>query len=223
MITATGKNLNVLIICETGMNWQSFATWYSIFKNWPDASVKLYCHRTLEAPFEYFQWAKRLRIESIKSKPFTEENDNYLNWLGALKKSQEKNLINQPVLLIRPYVMAIDKLNKNFLEKLENNFLWLNEDAFFIKNQNIDKLIDDYCLEGNKKEISTDNLCIDVKSSEVLFPLVCYKKGCGRWIDTARGCPFSNAGGLITSESTANETRVIELWKKMVPLYHAVV
>lgn len=223
MISKTGHNLSVLIVTEPDMNWQTFATWYSFYTNLPNASIRLFCHRTSEVPFVYFQWAKRLKIPIIKSKPFSNKKENYPNWLNALKLSQEKGLINQPVLTVKPYVMAIDSLDDEMLIRFEEKTTWVDEDAIYINKKNVEKMIDDYYLDGFSHEINSEKLCVEAKSSNILHPLVCYKKGCGRWIDTAKGCPFSNAGGLINSELTANETRVIKLWKKMVPLYHAVV
>ena len=70
--------------------------------------------------------------------------------------------------------------------------------------------------------MSDDKICVDAKLCQDVHPLVTYHKGCGKWIDRSKGCPFSSAGGLVTPDLTVNETRIIELWKKMVPLYQVV-
>jgi hypothetical protein len=223
MISETGRNLSVLIISKTGMDWQTFATWYSFYRNLPEAKVCLYFHRNDEFTTVYFQWAKRLKLPSIKSNFFAEESLDYINWLGAFKKAQDLGYVKQPCLIVKPYVMAVDVFDREFTKNINSKKFWLDECALFIKEQSVEELINNYYLENNQPEKSKEKICVDAKYSNEIHPLVNYKKGCGRWIDTAKGCPFSSAGGLMTSELTANETRVIELWKKMVPLYQAVV
>lgn len=223
MISSTGRNLSVLIISETGMDWQTFATWYSFYKNLPDAKLSLYCHRNSDFSFVYFQWAKRLKIPCMKAKPYAEGGSEYINWLGALKNAQDSGLSQQPVLIVRPYVMAIDAISNRLLKKFQTKKAWKDDYVLYVNEQNIDELIYKYYIEDDVIESPEEKICYDAKLSTDLHSLVSYQKGCGRWIDTAKGCPFSSAGGLITSELTANETRVIELWKKMVPLYQAVV
>jgi|688.fasta_scaffold08426_11 hypothetical protein len=223
MISETGRNLSVLIISETGLDWQTFATWYSFYKNLPEATVALFCNRNSDFTFVYFQWAKRLKIPTIKTKPTADNKDEYINWLFAIKKAQDVGLVKQPILAVKPCVMAVDALNNNWIKKLEKNIFWLDDCALYLKDQQIEDLINNYYLEDKLTERCSEKLCVDAKFSNDVQPFVNYKKGCGRWIDTAIGCPFSSAGGLINSELTANETRVIELWKKMVPLYQAVV
>ncbi len=219
MISCTGKNLSVLIVTETDLDWQTFATWYSFYTNLPEAKISIFCHRTESVPFMYYQWTKRLKIPTIKIKPFFEEGPDVLNLLNAVLVSNAE----QPVLVVKPYVMAIDVLDDNLLSLFNKINFYINENIVFLKNKNIKNIIDEYFLEEKTPSMSSETICFEAKELEIPCSLVSYKKGCGRWIDTSKGCPFSSAGGLVTLEMTANETRVIELWKKMVPLYHAVI
>lgn len=217
MITETGENLSILIVTETGMDWQTFATWYSFYKNLPEAKVSIICHRNGQTPFVYFQWTKRCNLRVIRDWPFESESTS-ANWLAAVKRAN----LTGTVLAVKPYVMALEPFDPKTLERL-NEAVWLeDEDVCFMKSPNVDSLLNRYLLEGIITEKVDEPLCYDVKDTESMRCLVNYKKGCGKWIDTAKGCPFSSAAGHVSTGMTANEHMVIELWKRMVPLYGAV-
>jgi hypothetical protein len=222
MISKTGENLNILIMTESGDEWQSFACWYSFYVNMPESNVIIYCQRNKEVPFSYFQWTKRLKIPCLKSNPFSEEGPFFLNWLHALNVIKNNNNLKDPFLIINPFVLAIDCLNENILDIVNKSKYLIEENVWFIHNIDVREKINEYFLEEKKIEINSNNICFEAKETQTINPLVSYKKGCGRWINTAKGCPFSNAGGLVTSEMTANETRIINLWRKMVPLYQVI-
>lgn len=221
MILETGKNLSILIITDNDMNWQTFATWYSFYKNLPDSKIAIFCHRTESVPFMYFQWAKRLNIPRINGWPFVKDGPDVLNWLAAVNQCEQSGVISQPVLVVQPYVMALDLLEKSNLEKFSQKNI-LEKNIFFIKNINTKNAINEYFIDNKKIESSESEICLEANETNLPVSVVSYRKGCGRWIDTAKGCPFSSAGGLATSEMTINENKIIELWNKMVPLYSAV-
>jgi hypothetical protein len=224
MVTETGGSLSVLIITESDQNWQTFATWYSIYRNLPDAKVALVCHRNGQTPFVYFQWAKRLSVPSVHRNPFKhQDNIENLNVLAAVKMAQDRSYIGDTILVMKPLTMATSAFDQKFLDRLKENKLWVNEEMWFLDEQNVADLINAFYLEDKRLESTEERLYVEAKESNEPSCLTSYKKGCGRWIDSAKGCPFSSAGGLITEEMTVNENRVIELWKNMVPLYNAVV
>lgn len=223
MISETGENLCVLIITESGLNWETFATWYSFFNNLPNCKIHLYSNRNESIPFQYFQWAKRLNISCTKNNIFSKDCPDFLNCLNAINFSQKLNLVQQPLLVVKPYVMSIDTLNKDILNILNNKHLCINEDLWFLNNLDVEEIFNNCVLNNTEMCLSKENICFEAKETNELKSIISYKKGCGRWINTAKGCPFSNAGGLVTPEMTINESKVINLWKKMVPLYHAVV
>lgn len=209
MITETGKNLNVLITTEPGKDWETFGTWYSIFKNIPEATIRITCQRNGKTPFQLFQWAKKVDVPVLHHAPFSE--DRTLNRLNAIKLSGFK----ENVLVLEPLVIVTETLDPKITE--DTTF---DVNAWFIRNESIDEIINDYVLD-EKESPTGESICVEAKECEDTSCLVSYKKGCGRWIDTSKGCPFSNAAGLALTTMTINEHRVIELWKKMCPLYSA--
>ena len=223
MILENGKNLSVLFVTEPDMNWQTFATWYSFFKNLPDAKIGIFCYRSHSAPFMYFQWAKRLGIKKINALPFSKEGPELLNWLDSISVSESQKMIEQPVLVVNTHVMSLGLLDKQTLNQFNSRDTWIGKNACFINKKNIKDIINQYYLKDKEFEVSSEQICFEAKEEDVSRSLVCINKGCGRWINKAKGCPFSNADGLVSDVMTANETKIIDLWNKMVPLYNAVV
>lgn len=223
MISKNGKNLSVLIITESDLNWETFGTWYSFYNNLPDCRIHIYSHRNESTPFQYFQWAKRLKVTCTKNSLFSKEYPEFLNWLSAINISERLGLVSQPLLVVSPYVMAIDTLNEDLLNIFNNKTICVNENVWFLNNINIEETLNNCVLNESEICVSKEKIYFEAKETNDLKSIVSYKKGCGRWINKAKGCPFSNAGGLVTPEMTASESKIIELWKKMVPLYNAVV
>lgn len=89
--------------------------------------------------------------------------------------------------------------------------------AVFLKNSDVDEILNDVLLDAKTLEIN--EFCHEAKETETLSSIVSYQKGCGKWIHKLKGCPFSNAAGLVTSDMTVNEIRIIDLWKRMCQLY----
>ena len=88
-ISPTGKGLNIVISCEyTPLHdWMTFASWYSIYKNLPDAEVGVFCKRT-NIVGNLFEWKSKTKI------PFVHYSQEFQAPEG--------------VLLIEPDVMAIN-------------------------------------------------------------------------------------------------------------------
>lgn len=152
-------------------------------------------------------------------------DDPYANMLQNVRAAQSKGFVGDTVLVITPEIMVVDSFDNNTLIRFAETII-LNDYAMYLNElypKDVAKLLDDYILTGEKPiEIDDRPLYHEAKDSEIGTCLTSYKKGCGKWIDTLRGCPFSNAGGLISETMSVNETRIIELWRKMVPLYSAV-
>jgi hypothetical protein len=217
MIGETGQNLSVLILTETGKDWETFGTWYSLNKNLPDAEVVIACKRQAPTPFRLYQWARRLKLKLVYYNQT--ENDQIANRLNVLHNVVNTKLTNNNILIVQPLIMAIDCLDEKTRSLMEAN--WINEDVWFLRNPNVAEMLNKYLMHESKIQYDEQPICIEAKESDHLTCLVSYKKGCGKWIDTLRGCPFSNAAGLATTSMTANENRIIELWKKMCSLYSA--
>lgn len=231
MITELGDGLSILILTEPEMDWQTFATWYSIYKNLPHAKIGIMNERNKKMPFAFYQWTKRLNIrmntvnQDFRREDLPEKLKDVCEDINLLLEAgiaHTNYLITDTVLFVRPFFMAVDVLNQKILKRLNESTVIKDEYVWFMKGQNYGNMVDDYFLKDWRQEITSEPLCVDAKQAKESACLVSYKKGCGRWIDTAKGCPFSSAGGLISEEMTANEFRIIDLWQKMVPLYNVV-
>lgn len=214
MINKYGRNLNILIVTEVGQDWKSYATWYSAYCNVPEAKVQIACMRNKQTPFQLFQWAKRLKVPLFFYNP--QGTYSIVEFLNCAKMAQKNNL-----LVVDDRTMFLDVLDTKMLDILNTKEVCLdpNYNVQFLRNQNADDLLNQIMLEG--KTPYTQEMCFEAKATERVACLVSCRKGCGKWIDTSKGCPFSNAAGLASTEMTVNENRIIELWKRMCSMYSA--
>jgi hypothetical protein len=222
-ITETGENLDILIVTDLSLDWQTFATWYSLFKNLPDAQIAMVCHRNWYVPFQCFQWAKRLNVKHLYR---NREDDEVSTLLYSLLKSRsEGHILRRRTLIVKAYVMATDVLSSRLLELLnEEKGLLSGGSVWYVNNlsdQEIEDAISDHALVGEFEHRNVE-LCCDVRSSTKTDCFTDYSKGCGKWIDTMKGCPLSSASGMVSDDMTVNELSVIDLWRKMVSLFGAV-
>lgn len=222
MITETGENLSVLITTETGRDWQTFATWYSIYKNLPNAKVSIVCVRNEETPFQYFQWTKKINIPVIRHSLF-DKKDPIASRLDSIDKAISQKLVNGSILVIRDLIMAIDVFEPELVKKMNSSSQIFDDNVWFMKEPNIPNIMNSHLLDENTIKIQENCLFSEAKETNEVRSLVSYQKGCGKWIDTLKGCPFSNASGLMNIDMTLCENRIIELWKKMCSLYSVVI
>lgn len=228
-ISPSGKNLHVVItnIASVTHEWMTFASWYSFFKNAPDATVTFVSQRSSNQIHQLFNWANRLPIN------FTyyngEENESqYINKLLSLRTVLKRKFADTPLLCIDPDVVLTESLDietlNHFLEK-NKSIQSENEKVWFITSQQfISDSIDNYYLNVPSIIETCPNLCVEAQ--QTTNPLVSFNKGCGRfvtekWIDK-KGCPFGKAGRFQTDSLTVNEKRILDLWKKLTALYKAV-
>ena len=202
------NDLRILIITESGLNWETFATWYSIHENTPKAQTSIYCVRSQKTPVSHYQWAKRLNIPFYSlNRQFEDDINNRLHIASQI----EGNL-----LVVTPLVMLLEPF-----KKFDKDFI-VNENIIYSEDRKkLQEYLNDIQLEN--KEINDPNciFCPEASETNDASTLVSYKKGCGRWINKLKGCPFSNAAGLATEEMTMNEWRIVEMWKRMTNLYSA--
>lgn len=203
--------MNVLIVTDVTQNWQTFATWWSVWKLDPTLNTTLAIVWGEETPFQLFQWAKRLKLPHFFSKTVFE--DHFANKMGlALKAKNKRHFHGDGLLILTPQTMLLKSL-----PTIEN--LQADEHSAFVKHlDDFEPLINDRMLNNFQLE---NPLCVEAKETDRLSPVVSYKKGCGRWVNTLRGCPFSNAAGLALVDMTANEYHIFDMWKQMVSLYEA--
>lgn len=214
MVNRYGKNLNILIVTEVGRDWRAYASWYSFYHNVPEAKVHIACLRNKNAPFQLFQWAKRLKVPLFYSNEDSEYR--FVQLMNCARRVDKENL-----LVVDDMTMALDVFGPKILDVLNVKEVCFdpNYQVQFFRKNNIDDLLNQILLE-NKTPYS-EPMCFEAKESEQLVCLATYRKGCGKWIDTSKGCPFSSAAGLASTEMTVNENRIIELWKRMCSMYSA--
>lgn len=224
MITEYGDNLHVLFVPKVEEDWQTFGTWYSVNKNLPYASKSIIYRVEKQGiiPFQCFQWAKRLELPTIG---LTDRKDEFLNLIVALYKTIKE--FDKPILVMSPLHMATKPLTEDLLaifNKDSKQLLWDEAGAGFC-NLNAKELVllwESYTSEKQKRVAESVKLVEEANEIETPKSLVSYKKGCGKWIDTKKGCPFASAGGLVSETMTVNEQKIVELWRKMVPLYSSI-
>lgn len=200
--------MDVLIITDPTSNWQTFGTWYSLFKNFPNNEITIVCLRDKETPFEYYQWTKRLKINFFTLTPFCDIE--FINWLDIVSKMNVKEL-----LVLRPLTMCLE----DFVPKPETTII--NENFWYLKDFDAKTAIEEYYLQEKELTYSSSVYCPEAKEEENFVQFCSYRKGCGKWKNTSKGCPFSSAAGHASIGMTVNENRIIELWKKMVLLYNS--
>jgi hypothetical protein len=129
-------------------------------------------------------------------------------------------MIGDNLLVTTPLVMCIDTLDHKTIATMQNKGIWITEYAWYMCKPNINDILNSILLHGKSLQNDATPLCMEAHTNRLHW-LVNHHKGCGKWIDTLRGCPFSSAAGLATTTMTVNENRIIELWKRMCPLYNA--
>jgi hypothetical protein len=220
MINETGDGLDVVIYAQTNQDWQGFATWYSIHKNLPQSRICFILERSKEFTFQYFQWLKKFNVKHFFVNPFKFESP--VSELFAAKLAIEKKWVGSNIMVVKPLTMVIDLLNP---EDVNGNFDFLYDgNVLLLKNQSslsIENMINEISLDGKPTcKLSGNVITKEAREEKELSWLVSYQKGCGDWINTMSGCPFSSAGGHINENQTVNEAKIIELWQRMVFLYN---
>jgi len=223
MISELGDNLTILLVANVGDDWQAFAAWYSIQKNLPYAKCVLaYIRHADLTPFQLFQWSKRLGLKSfgVTSRKQGVLADQLL-CLSSFK---------QPCLLLPATCMVLSPLSEDLLTMMNSDEPFVLDETVDIAQPMFSKLLpgkissyyDSLILTHSLPAFKSMKMSWQAKVEQEPYSIIDYSKGCGKWIHTMRGCPFSSAGGLLEEIMTINEHRIINLWKKMVCLYSSV-
>jgi hypothetical protein len=220
-INETGENLDILIYAELSQDWETFGTWYSITKSLPDAKIAVAINRSKDVPFQSFQWAKRLSVPHWYRNANPSCDDRLE---AALQARKSKRLISERMLVVDALTMFVDVLTsqqRSILNAVTK--VWTEIGLRIVGPLSDDGLADaifEKSLDDPVEEVH--GICQNVKNAEGYHSIVNYSKGCGKWIDKMKGCPFASASGMVANEMTLSETRVIDLWRKMSPIYGAV-
>ena len=111
-INSNGDGLGIVINCKPiiAHGWMSFALWYSINKNIPDATVAVYMERG--NPSDFMVWCWKMKV------PFSQNSKKF----KCLEKKQK-------IIELDPNVMAIKSFN---LEKTGPSLIKNNEFTTFV-------------------------------------------------------------------------------------------
>lgn len=217
MIDEYGDNLHVLLISEVDDNWLSFSAWYSLRRNLPYAKVSLcYLKNPKNVPTSYFQWAKRIGIRCFGMRPKESEVSNFIHALAYLMKEFD----DRNYLVMNSASLALQPLSLPLRENL-SGFKYDAKGACFsdFDVSSLSLLYDNYMLYNKQPEPL--EILHEARDSESFESLISISKGCGKWIDKMKGCPFSSVSGLLGESMTVNEQKIFDLWRDLVPLYHA--
>ena len=188
-ITTTGDQLNILISCNYSLlhDWMSFASWYSISQNLPDAQVTLLCSREYPLNQVIFNWPFRAGIRYFQHKKQGTLLDNQLY---AAYSALELGFIQQPFFVINPEMMCIRSFSKSLVRNLNDDTKFSYQDGFLYFN---DQPIEFFkkaitSLGSEEKTINTileetfgantylDNCCT-AASSDLLTSFIDLKQG----------------------------------------------
>jgi hypothetical protein len=202
---STGDGVSVLICCDytPQHHWMSFAAWYSVYQNMPDAEVGILCNRT-EMGRKCFHWTPRCNVKFDLHKPLP-------SWMDQIKYALSSGFLKPPIIALKPHVMAVKPFSDEWRE-----YFSINIHASDLVIVNTDSFITDF--------VPLD-ICLKAKD-ETPATFVTYQEGWGKfvaakWIDKA-ACPFLKTSFFKKGELTINEKKIGELWERMGRIYQAV-
>ena len=232
MISDTGENLSVLVVSEASVpnEWMSYAAWYSLLKNAPDAKTSISCQRTDKRMHQLMNWANRLKINYEYHNKFSKENV-VINKFHSIVCALNRGFIKLPFLVIDPDIILIRELQLGVLNEKKKLIRSVGDKAWFFSDfspKDFENIFDLYAV--GKTDLLEDydieeRLVIGTRDNAGFF--VSVEDGVGRfntrtWIDKNKGCPFGKAFRFYKDEMSVNEKKVLELWGQMAPLFGTV-
>ena len=252
-MNVTGDRLNILITSSYSVagDWMSFAAWYSVYRNLPDAETALLCARSFNEAKRAFDWPYRCGIKFFQHKNVGEVlGCPHMSKLYAVYVALKEEFVQQPLLVIDADVMAVRSFSKETVNLLNDPSITyaVSQPVWFFKEQPLERFVDalnrydNYlrtdCPDAKKVELMLSSvfgepelishLCCDVRSQCQASFVHCNEQ-CGRydkkeWVKTRTFPPF----GLTEVISrgglrSINEQLVIKLWQRMQIIYNSVV
>lgn len=241
-ITAMGDTLSILINSEYSLHhdWMSFAAWYSVYKNLPDAEVAVLCARDLGEGYTAYNWPFRSGVKFFQYENVGKRFDYPpLNKLYAIFTALKENIVHQPLLVIDSYTMCLRQLTKDVVDKLNESELHFGAsgETWFFNNQPLESFVE--VLNHFRVKRSSlpmlravmgepeflPGLCSDCKNPD-LPAFAHYFERCGRfnrkaWMDEKRAAPFPFSSQFNNVDTSANEKKILSLWSQMHGAYEA--
>jgi hypothetical protein len=108
-ITESGKGLSVLVCTDYRFvsHWMSFAAWYSVRKNLPDADIGVVCAR-YPINLQLYDWVYRAGVKFFCHSDVGRRNGlPYLNKLYGVYVALKEGLVSQPLVVLDSDMMAV--------------------------------------------------------------------------------------------------------------------
>ncbi len=228
----------------------SFASWYSIYKNLPDAKPALLCARDLKDGYASYNWPYRCDIRFFQHENVGKHTGcPCLNKLYATYVALKEGILTQPLLVIDCDVMTLTTLSKDILDRINDTDVTfgVGGPVWYFNGQSLETFVSVlHKYEEVQERQSTDtqkvlsllttsmgepetitDLCGDCSRQE---PTVMsnYSNKCGRfqkkeWMRNMMYPPFGYAAELSRGvELTTNEANILKFWQKARTVYEAV-
>jgi hypothetical protein len=122
VIDHTGNGLSVLICTayKHHFNWMTFASWYSIYKNLPNAKMTIACSRATRIGSYYYHWTYKCNDLRYNLHKNIGERMGlpYLNKIYGVYLAVKEGLVKFPLVVIDADMMALRDLSKDTILKL---------------------------------------------------------------------------------------------------------
>ena len=151
-ITQTGKNLSILICTDYSFlfNWMSFAAWYSVSKNLPEAKVTIVSARN-SINLQLYKWVNKIDAKFFLHTNFGKKNNiPYLNKIYSTYVAVKEGLVEQPCLVLDADMMAVRGLSKSLIDTLNGCDFATNQSKdmspvgpmWYFNNQSLEKIVE---------------------------------------------------------------------------------
>lgn len=237
-ITNIGNNLNVLISCEYTLHddWQTFATWYSIYKNLPDAEVSILCARDFPGNYSPFRWPTRAAVKFFQHENLEQNIPNVkkLNQLFGTYLAIREGLVKMPLLVTDCRQMCVRALSPNTVEAIngtrygESNGLWFFQD---IELGDLEKTIKNVLAFGSVSDslnhyLGKEEFLPELSNSADDPSVTCFTNfskfenfDLDAWRADRKSSPFVYSQGMASPVASPNARRLLLLWDRMKAAY----
>lgn len=226
-IKTKGEGISILLTTEaTSHNeWKTFATWYSLYQNLPEANVAIACaRRGLNQGLPYFNWVYRCSTPFFQHKNVGEHNKIF-----ALCLALKKEIVQCPVVIIDPNTIAIRPFSGGFLDEINNSDIGVLKSGgvFYFNNQNnpspeiLFELIDKCGKDCELLAVNCQNHC-DFLPTFAYFENQCAKFNLEHWEKKYNVAPFAYATKFKSEKMTVAQNKILSLWNRIANTYEAI-
>lgn len=237
-ITNIGNNLNVLISCEYNIHddWQTFASWYSIYKNLPDAEVSILCARDFPGNYTPFRWPTRAAVKFFQHENLEQNiaNVKKLNQLFGIYLALREGLVKLPLLALNCRSMCVRSLPRDTVKTLNTVQFGGSRDIWFFRDTQIENLETaikniasfDSISSSLKHYLGEEEFVPELANSADEPSLTCFTDfskfenfDLEVWRTEKKVAPFVYSQGLASPTASGNARRLLMMWDRMKAAY----